>query len=298
MPSEHVAEQVVAHDHVELLGPAHELHAASVGEDVVELDVLEFARVHLVDHLVPEHAGLHHVALLHRGEMVAALLRQLEADPRDALDLVGVVDLGVDRALLAVAQIGDGLGLAEIDAAGELAQDDDVEPFHHLALEARGFGERRVAHRRPDVGEQAEVLAQPQQARLRAHVIRHRVPFRPADRAEDHRVGGLGLGHRVVGDRDAVGVVAAAAHQPLFGLEAVGAAIVEEPDDLLHLGHHFGTDAVAGKQQKPVGCHAAEPRHSVTCLPGLGSSPGQVLVPGIHAPGSKSPGARLAAAIH
>jgi hypothetical protein len=34
----------------------------------------------------------------------------------------------------------DFLRLAEIDAAGELAHDDDVEPFHDLALEGRGLG--------------------------------------------------------------------------------------------------------------------------------------------------------------
>ena len=59
-----------------------------------------------------------------------------EGDTRDALDLIGVVDLGIDGALLAVAEIGDGLRLAEIDAAGEFAQDDDVEPLDRLALEA------------------------------------------------------------------------------------------------------------------------------------------------------------------
>ena len=34
---EHVAEQVVGDDDVELLGPAHELHAAGIGELVLEL---------------------------------------------------------------------------------------------------------------------------------------------------------------------------------------------------------------------------------------------------------------------
>ena len=42
----HVAEQVVGDDDVELLGVAHQLHGAVVGEDVLELDV---RRVGLVD---------------------------------------------------------------------------------------------------------------------------------------------------------------------------------------------------------------------------------------------------------
>ena len=129
---------------VELLGLADQLHAAGVGELVLERDVLELALMQLRHHLVPEHAGLHDVALLHRGDLVLALARQLEGDAADALDLVGVVDLGVDGALLAVAEIGDGLRLAEIDAAGELAQDDDVEALDQLALERRGVGQRRI----------------------------------------------------------------------------------------------------------------------------------------------------------
>src|ERR1700716_3890474 len=122
---------------------------------MLDRDVLEFALVQRRNDLVPEHAGLHHVALLHRGDLVAPLARELETDAGNALDLVGVVDLGIDRAFLAVAEIGDGLGLAEIDAAGELAQDDDVESVDYLALEARSGGERGIADRRTDIGEQA-----------------------------------------------------------------------------------------------------------------------------------------------
>ena len=40
---QHVAEQVVGDDHVELLRPAHELHAAGVGELMLERHVLELA---------------------------------------------------------------------------------------------------------------------------------------------------------------------------------------------------------------------------------------------------------------
>src|SRR5579872_2599176 len=123
-----------------------------IGQHVLELHAGKFARMHLLDHLVPQHAGLHDIALFHRGELVAARPRQFEADAGDALDLVGVVDLGVDGAFLAVAEIGDGFRLAEIDAAGQFAQDDDVEPFDRLALETRSVGQRRIDDGRADVG--------------------------------------------------------------------------------------------------------------------------------------------------
>ena len=47
----------------------------------------------------------------------------------------------------------------------------------------------------------------------------------------------------------------AAADQAFLGGEFVGALLVEEVDDALHLRHHFGADAVAGEQQEIVGCH-------------------------------------------
>ena len=103
--------------------------------------------------------------LFGRGHLVAALAREIEGDAADALDLVGVVDLGVDAALLAVAEIDDLLGLAEIDAAGQLAHDHDVEALDDLALERRGVGERGIADRRAQIGVEREILAQPQQAR-------------------------------------------------------------------------------------------------------------------------------------
>src|ERR1700747_1239576 len=112
---------------------------------MLELDVLELAGVHLLDHLAPEHARFHHVALLHRGDLVPAFARELYANPGDALHSIGVIDLSVSRALLSVTEIGDGLGLAEIAPAGQFTQNDDVEPVHHLALEARGFRERGIA---------------------------------------------------------------------------------------------------------------------------------------------------------
>src|SRR6185312_16744619 len=97
---------------------------------------------------------------------LAAGLGEVERHLDDALDLVSLVHLRVDSALLAVAELGDFLGLAEIDAAGGLAQDQDIEALDDLALERGGVGERRIDDRRAKVGKEAEVLAEPQQAGL------------------------------------------------------------------------------------------------------------------------------------
>src|SRR5262249_59927433 len=94
-----------------------------------------------IDYFVPQYAGLHDIALFHGSQLVASLPREFKADARNPLDLISVVDLGIDGALLSIAEIGDGLGLAEIDAADQLAQNHDVEPFDRFALEARCVGE-------------------------------------------------------------------------------------------------------------------------------------------------------------
>ena len=226
-----------------------------------KLHVLEFARMRLSHDLVPQNAGLHHVALFHRRDFVAPLARKLEGDARDALDFVGVVDLRVDGALLAIAEVGDGFRFAEINAAGEFAQNDDIETVHDFPLERRGIGERRIADRGTDVGEQAQILAQPQQPRFGAFVVGHLVPLRPADGTEDDRVCGLGLVHGGVGDRHLMGVVAGAANKSFFGLERAHAVGVHPRDELFDFSHHFGADAIAGKQKEFVNRHEGTPRH-------------------------------------
>ena len=201
-------------------------------------------------HLVPQHARLHDVALFHRGDAVLARARQFEGDAGDALDLERVVDLRVDAALLAVAEIDDLLRLAEIDAAGQLAHDQDVEAFDHLLLQRGGGGERRIADGGAEIGEKLQVLAQPQQAGFRAHLVGHRVPFRPADRAEQHGVGGQRLGHVGFRNRLAMRVIGGAADQPFLGLEAAAEILVHGRDQLLDLGHGLGADAVAGQEEE------------------------------------------------
>ena len=187
--------------------------------------------------------------------LVAAKPRELEGDGGDALDLVGLVDLGVDGALLAVPQILDLLRLAEIDAAGQLAHDHDVEAVDAVALERGGVGERRVADGRTEIGEELEVLAQAQKAGLRALVVRDAVPFGAADRAEHHRIGGRCASHGRVRDRLPMRIVGAAADEVGLGLDLGVPSRIHPGDDAGDLGHHFGADAVAGEEQKFV-CHA------------------------------------------
>ena len=112
------------------------------------------------------------------------------------------------------------------------------------------FGKRRIDDGGADIGEQAEILAQSQQPRLRPRFVRHFVPFRPADSAEDHGIGGVSLGHGLVGNGDLVRVIAGTADKPFLGLEIGDTLLGVEAKQPFHLGHDFGTDAVASEKQK------------------------------------------------
>ena len=192
--------------------------------------------------------------------LVAALAGEVEGDAGDALDLVRGVDGGVDGALLAVLQRHDLLGLAEVGAAGQLAQDENVEAFHVLATQRGGLGQRRIADGGAQVGEQVEVLAQLEQAGLGPDLVGHLVPLRAADGAEDDGI-----------RASALASVSPSRGTPNLSMEAPPtsavsvlncdlALLVEEGHDPLDLGHHLGADAVTRQEQKRMCGHGRPQR--------------------------------------
>ena len=180
------------------------------------------------------------------------MLRHLEGDAGDAFDLPCFVDLRVDGALAAAGQVLDAARLAKVDAAGELAQDHDVEPGHQFMLERRGLRQRLEAERRAQVGEQIHVLAQAQKSALGLHLEGQVVPFGAADGAEQHRVGRHRLLHGLVGDRRALLVDGDAADEALVDVELDRAAAIEPVDDPAHLVHHLRPDTVARQDQQAL----------------------------------------------
>ena len=150
----------------------------------------------------------------------------------------------------AVSQGLDAPGLAEIDAAGELPQDQDVETLDQLRLQRAGLGQCREDHGRAEIGEELQLLAQAQQALLRLQVERVGVVLGAAHGAEDDGVRGLGERHRAIGHRHAVRVEGSAADEIALALELQALAVAEPGDDALDLGHHLGADAVTGQEQK------------------------------------------------
>jgi hypothetical protein len=123
------------------------------------------------------------------------------------------VDLGVDAAAGAVGQGLDEPRLAEVDAAGQLADDHHVEAGDDLGLQRGEFG--REGEGGAQIGEHAQPLAEAEQAGLGALVAGDARPLRAADGAHQHGVGGAGGGEGGGGERLAVGVVAGAAERAL-----------------------------------------------------------------------------------
>ena len=212
------------------------------------------------DDLVPQQARHHDVALFSRMQLAAPLTRQIKGNARDALNFVCRIDCRVDGAALAVFQRDDFFRRAEIRATGQFAQNENIQAFDQLTLQGRGFSKRRIAQSRSQIGEQIQILAQPQQARFRPVLVRHLVPLRPAHGAEQHSVSHLGLGNRLICHGHAVLVVADAAHKRGFRLERDFALLIEKRNHALHLRHNFGADAVTWEQQEGVGGHGASSR--------------------------------------
>ena len=103
---------------------------------------------------------------------------ELERDASDALDLGRAIDHRVDGLVDAVDATLL-LRLTVVDAAGQLAHDDQIEPAHELGLERRRVFETREDAHRTQVGEEFVVAAQQEQRVLRA--LRQRLCRRIAE---------------------------------------------------------------------------------------------------------------------
>ena len=111
------------------------------------------------------------------------------------------------------------LALPEVDAARELADDQQVDAGKELRSERRRRDELGMDRDRPQVRVEAELAAEREQALLRADGRRRVVPLRAADRAEQDRVVLAGARDVLGPDRDAVRVDRVAAGRDVGPLD-------------------------------------------------------------------------------
>ena len=172
-------------------------------------------------------------------------VREAEREAHDAADLlVGVLER-VDRARAPADRLAEAR-LAEVEAAGELADEEDVDARDAVRLQRRRAGEGRVHAHRAEVRVEAERLAEPEEALLGAHLGARVVPLRAADGAEQDRVGALAGRERLRRERVARRVDGRAADEVLLERRARDpnrAATCSSTAPALV--DHLGADAVA-----------------------------------------------------
>ena len=127
-------------------------------------DVGELLAHHALRHLAPQPRGLEHVGLVDRGELAAPRARQAGRPRARCARSPPPCRCTGPMALSRIAAL-----LAEVDAAGQLAHEHQVDALEHLALERRGVRAAPGARSRGAGWRRRRAPAQAQQALLGPH---------------------------------------------------------------------------------------------------------------------------------
>jgi hypothetical protein len=199
-----IAEQVAGDDDtVEGTRVLDHQHSSRVDQVVAELQLRELLLHDLSHDLAPQSASRHHVGLVERPDRRGRVLGQSEVggEAGDALDLVAVVGLCVAGVATAVVLCA----LAEVDAAGELADDVEVDAAADLGLEGRAVDERLGGKEtRAKVSVGAHFFAQLENALFRTHLAC--TPLGTANGSEEDCIGSLCGLESFVGQRLSGGI--------------------------------------------------------------------------------------------
>ncbi len=156
---EDVAEEVFGDEDVEGVGPLDELHGGVVNIEVVHGD-LGVVGGDFVRGFTPEDGSGEDVGFIDGGEAFVAAHGGFEGDVEDVFNLGFLVDHGVKGDGFAIAFFA-ALGIAEVDAAGEFADTEDIEAIRdEFVFDGGGVGEGGETGAGTEVGEEAEVFPQ------------------------------------------------------------------------------------------------------------------------------------------
>ena len=225
------------------------MHRGVVDVHVTERDVGGVGGHVVGDGLAPEDGGLEDVGFVDGAELFLAGAGGRDRDLEDAFDLGFFVNHRVDGLDVAVGEGRGHFGEAEVNAAGEFADADDVDAVGDaLGFERGGVGEFAVKEAGADVGEECEVLAEREESgALGLFLGRKFFPLRTADGAEQDGVGRSANLERGVGQGFAV-IVDAGAADVGFG-EGKGEVLLlrDVCKYAQGLGHHLGANVVSSK---------------------------------------------------
>ncbi len=245
---ENIAEDIPGHHHIELLGVAYQLHGGVIDIHVRERHILIFRIAKFLHLLAPHLGGLQHVGLIHRAQLLAALAGQLKGYLADTGDFPVMINHRVTAYACAVFH-GYAARFTKVDVTGQLTHDHDIQTCDDIALQSRGLGQRIKAQRGAEIGKQAQLLADAEQAALRAHRIIQRLPFRAADRTEQDGIGLMCFLQRLGGQGGAGLVIGRAADERMLRFELHAAVGGEPAKDFHSFANDFRANAVAGKQK-------------------------------------------------
>ncbi len=181
--AQNIAEEIGGDDHVELRGIQDDLHRGVVHVQVIEFDIRIIFR-HARDGFAPKDRRRQHIGFVHAGDALAARLRSLESVTGYALDFgFGILSYvaGAFDAVVAAAFVR-----AEINIAGELAHDFEINPAGALGPQRRNSNQRFADADRPEIDVEIEAAPQCQQTAFRALAERLFVPLGAAYRAEQN----------------------------------------------------------------------------------------------------------------
>jgi hypothetical protein len=228
------------------------VHGHGIDQLMLDLHVGKFLARHARGHVAPQSRGFQHVGLVHRGELAASRARELAGATHDAFHFdhaVAAQVAGVIRAALLVA---------EIDAAGQLAHDQQVHAGEQMRLDRCRAKCGRMRCHRTQVGVKAQCLAQGEQALFRAHAGVRVRPLRPAHRTQQYGIGVLAGVQRLLRQRRAAGINGGAANQVMLEVEAMAEVACHRSQHVNGGCGDFRTNAVTG-QDNDFSMHGAIP---------------------------------------
>ena len=207
--------------------------------------------------LAPQAGGFQDVSLVHADDPAASLLGGAHGYPADALDLhdgvcLGIVRLGTVFALSAAP-------VAEVDAAGQLPDDEKIHALVHDIGSQRAFVRQNgVDLRGAQVREKPQRGADLQKSLLRADLRGQVIPLGAAHRAEKHGVGGEAPGLCLLRQGHARFVDGGAADEVFGEMEGMPEFFRRFFEDCHGAFHDLGADAVS-LQQSNIVFHSLSP---------------------------------------
>ena len=240
---ENITEEIARHDDIELCRAHGKLHGAVIDVEMIELHICVLL-CQCRHRTPPEPRRCKHVRLVHGRDLGASETRRLERKACDALHLGHGVVLHIPCALHTVHMLRLTF-LAEINAADQLSHNDEIDTTHEIGLQRRVLDERIRHLDRTQIRIESEALAQTEDGAFRTQCRLHRIPLRPADRAEEHAVRCLADGERILGQRRTVCIVRRAARIARFIGKSERELRIDGLQDAYGLTRDLLPDAVA-----------------------------------------------------